>query len=401
MINSLLHKRAIVIFLAASLFVSSFAVAPVVIAAPTSAQIDGLQQQASAAQGKLDSLSTQMETASEDYYQAQAKTEKTKQQITKSQSELAAAEQKLSEYQQQLNLRAQATYRTGDDSFLNLILGASNFQDFLNRFDFMMRVSQSDAELIKNVRATKNTIEHTQYTLEQQKTQEEKQQQIELSNLTHVQSLISEQKSYVDSLNSQVKNALAARQKAQAEEAQRRAAEAAKAAEKAANNNTGGGESNSSGGSTGGNGSGGGGGYGPSSSLRKFDSAALAAATAHPNVVTIARKYIGVPYVWGGTSPSGFDCSGLALYCYRQLGINLPRTSRDQYWIGAYIPATRRDLLKPGDLLFFATDVSDPSTIHHVAIYSGNGMMIEAPYTGANVREVSSYRIGFIGAVRP
>ena len=70
--------------------------------------------------------------------------------------------------------------------------------------------------------------------------------------------------------------------------------------------------------------------------------------TPHPEVVAIAERYLGVPYVWGGTSPSGFDCSGLVQYCYRQIGINLPRTSRVQFHAGAYIPPDRLDLLKAG-----------------------------------------------------
>ncbi|MCL2654290.1 MAG: NlpC/P60 family protein [Coriobacteriia bacterium] len=396
-----MHKRALVAILILSLLMGGFAFTPAVQAAPTSAEIDSLQQQASAAQGKLDALSTEMESASEDYYQAQTKTEKTKQQIVKTEQELAVSQEKLSSYQGQLNLRAEATYRNGDDSFLNIVLGASSFQDFLTRFDYIMRVSQKDAELIQNVRAAKSTIEHTKYTLEQQKAAEEKQQQVELDNLTRVQGLIATQKTYVGSLNTQVKDALAARQKALAEEARRRAAAAAAkaAAEAAAQRDR---EQSGTGASSGGGSDGGGsdgGGYGSGALLRKFDPSVLGAA--HPEVVTIARKYLGIPYVWGGTTPNGFDCSGLVMYCYRQIGISLPRTSREQYWVGAYIPATRRDLLKPGDLLFFATDVSDPSTIHHVTIYSGHGMMIEAPYTGANVREVSSYRSGFIGAVRP
>jgi len=386
------------------------AFAPVAGAAPTSASVESLQQQAVAAQNKLQSLSAGVETATENYYAAKAKTDKTKQQIAQSQKDLDAAETQLAAYQKQLDERAASTYRVGNGSFLTLLFGATSFQDFVTRLDYMTLISQSDAQLVKNVRSTKSKIEHTQYTLEQQKAAQEKQQQIEYSNLQQAQSLNKKQGDYVATLNAQVKDAMAALQKAQAEEAQRRAAAAAAAAAaEEARRNSAQSSSSSSGGShsgsnsSGSSSSGGGsssnsGGGSTSDSLRPFNPSSLGAG--HPEVVTVARKYIGVPYVWGGTTPSGFDCSGLAQYCYRQLGINLPRTSRDQFWSGSYIPANRRDLLKPGDLLFFATDLKDPSTIHHVAIYTGNGMMIEAPYTGANVREVSSYRSDFIGAVR-
>src|SRR5680860_1798631 len=108
-------------------------------------------------------------------------------------------------------------------------------------------------------------------------------------------------------------------------------------------------------------------------------------------VVETAMRYRGVPYVWGGSSPSGFDCSGLVRYSFAQLGVSLPHSSRAQFKYGT---AVARDNLLPGDLVFFG------SPIHHVGIYVGGGNMINAPYTGTNVRVDDISRRDYVGARR-
>lgn len=95
-------------------------------------------------------------------------------------------------------------------------------------------------------------------------------------------------------------------------------------------------------------------------------------------VVAEAEKYLGVPYVWGGASPEGFDCSGLAQYVYKALGIDISRVTYTQVTEGTEVA---REELQPGDLVFFATN----GDVHHVGIYAGNDMMIHAPHTGAVV----------------
>lgn len=91
-------------------------------------------------------------------------------------------------------------------------------------------------------------------------------------------------------------------------------------------------------------------------------------------VVGIAAQYLGVPYVWGGTTPAGFDCSGLVQYVFRQAGISLPRTTYGQINCGTPIPLSQ---VQPGDLLFWGD--------YHVGIYAGNGQYIHAPQPGQNV----------------
>jgi cell wall-associated NlpC family hydrolase len=133
------------------------------------------------------------------------------------------------------------------------------------------------------------------------------------------------------------------------------------------------------------------------------DSASLPSTIEGPNAaatiaIAAARSKLGIPYLWGATGPNRFDCSGLMLWSYARAGITLPRTSRAQY---AGLPHVALSDLQPGDLVFYATNTSDPGTIHHVAMYLGDGLVIHAPHTGDVVRYAPVAMGGLIGAVRP
>ena len=110
-------------------------------------------------------------------------------------------------------------------------------------------------------------------------------------------------------------------------------------------------------------------------------------------VVGIAMRYLGVPYVWGGASPSGFDCSGLVMYVYAQVGVSLPHYTGAQWNVG--VPVSRGDL-QPGDLVFF-------DGLGHVGIYIGGNQFIHAPHTGTVVQVNSMtgwYASTYVGARR-
>ncbi len=116
----------------------------------------------------------------------------------------------------------------------------------------------------------------------------------------------------------------------------------------------------------------------------------LGGGAGHPQAARIALSYLGVPYVWGGASPSGFDCSGLVMYAYAQLGISLPHYTVSQWDATQPISMSQ---LQPGDLIFF-------NGLSHVGMYIGNGQMVNAPHPGSVVRIDNIYGFGSIDGAR-
>lgn len=128
-----------------------------------------------------------------------------------------------------------------------------------------------------------------------------------------------------------------------------------------------------------------------------FNTGAISGQAAN-TIVNLAHQYMGTPYVWGGESPKGFDCSGFAQFLYGKAGINIPRTTYTQWRAGRAVNPAQ---LRPGDLVFFRGSDSKGGLPGHVGIYIGNGQMIDAPHTGSDVRieGVASFG-GYMGARR-
>lgn len=346
-------------------------------AAPTNAAIEAKRAEAVSAAAKLDQLNTDLEMRYEELAQIEEAVQKTRSQISVSEQDLVKATKDVDNSEALLNRRATSIYRTGAVDMVAVFVGAADFQDFVARIDLMRRVGRNDASLVASVKDARGRVETAKRALEAREAEQVTLRDQARRKQTQVEEAQKAQTAYLGGINTQLKKLIDAERVRQEKLAAARAAAAAAAAKAAAGVNHG--------------------------KLLPFDPAKVGAA--HPEVVAIAKKYLGVRYVWGGTTPSGFDCSGLMVYSYNKIGIALPRTSRSQFHAGGYIPPNRLDLLEPGDLVFFGVG-GDPDQIHHVGMYVGGGDFIHAPATGDVVRIVSlagriESRGDYVGAVRP
>jgi peptidoglycan DL-endopeptidase CwlO len=370
------HALRRVAAVALSLVLLTGVVAPT-FGAPTNAAIDAKRKQADAAQAKLDDLQTQLELRYEELAQIEDSLAQTRQRISLTQTQLELATEQLNGSQAQLDERATSIYRNGQVDLVEVLVGAASFQDLITRLDLMRRIGRSDAALVMAVKDARSRVAAAESTLESREAEQVALRNEARDKQSEYQTAFALQKTYFATLNAQLKK-LIQEERVRQEKLAAARAEAAKAKLKAlAGRNA--------------------------ANNLPFDESKLGAA--HPEALAIAKKYLGVPYVWGGTTPSGFDCSGLMQYSYAQIGISLPRTSREQFHAGAYIPPDRLDLLQPGDLVFFGYN-GDSSQIHHVGMYAGAMNFIQAPSTGDVVRISSltgriASRGDYVGAVRP
>jgi cell wall-associated NlpC family hydrolase/outer membrane murein-binding lipoprotein Lpp len=371
------HTTVVRLLVAAFLAVFLLGGATCAVAAPTNAAIEDKRAEAEAAGQKLDQLNTDVELRFEELSQIEDAVEKTRRQISGAERDLEQATKDVSRSESLLNRRAMNIYRTGAVDMVAVFVGATDFQDFVARIDLMRRVGRSDASLVASVKDARIRVETAKRALETREAEQLTLREQARRKQDQVLAAQEAQSKYLATLKTELKKLIETERLRQEKLAAARAKALAAAQRAAANANRG--------------------------KVLPFDPAKLG--SPRKDVVEIAKEYLKVPYVWGGTSPAGFDCSGLMQYCYAKIGISLPRTSRTQFHAGAYIPPNRLDLLEPGDMVFFGIG-GDPDQIHHVGMYVGSGDFIHAPATGDVVRITSlNGRIAskgdYVGACRP
>lgn len=284
---------------------------------------------------QLDALDRELALAAEAYNQAAERLAATQQKVAQNEVDLTDAQNAYAFQVELLNSRANAIYKQGAFASIEVLLDSKSLSDFIARVKFLNTIGLADAEVAKALKGQKELVEQTAEDLKNAAKQAEALEFEMKARQIEVMLRIQDRQAMLAAAQGDLLELLSA-------EAARRSNE-------------------------------------ESALLRQIlagaNEAGIVVEPGSP--VETALAYHGIPYLWGGETPAGFDCSGLVLYVFRQHGVELPHYSGSQFLLGEKVPPAA---LQPGDVVFFG------SPIHHVGIYIGGGYYIHAPRTGDFVK---------------
>ncbi|MEY8412801.1 NlpC/P60 family protein [Lachnospiraceae bacterium 62-26] len=374
---------------------SSLIVTPVM-AAPTvdelNKEVSDLKENKAEKQSEVNSLQKELTDIMTKLGELEEDLVQKGEEILQAQDDLVAAEAKEREQYEAMKIRIKYMYEEGDTTALESLVTAENFSDLLNKAEYVQNVHTYDREQLKEYAETKQQIADLKAGLEEDKAKLESLQDEYEAKEGELNTMIETKSAEVADLDQQIQAAAEAvakaveEQRRKEEEERRRAEEARQAQIAEANNNrnNGGGNRGDStqntpnNANTGNNNNSGNNNSSNNNNSGNGGYTGTGNASVGQTIVAAARSQIGVPYVWGGTTPgSGLDCSGLTQYCHRVAGISIPRTSGPQGGGGKAVSSPM-----PGDIVCYPG---------HVGIYIGGGQMIHAPEPGDFVKVASVY----------
>ena len=332
--------------------------------------VSSKQAQAQAVLAQIQEIQGQVERASNAYYGATVQLHQIDGDLRLNTGRLDVARQSLGAAQARVESRLRALYRSGSGGgTVEILLGAQNLDDLLNRLDAAKRVSSQDTQVLRQVRSFRREVERRQLTLKDARAAQSRLVAERAAQKRSIEGQLAEQQRLYGSIKDEIAKLRAAEARRQAQlaaqarqhyldqlRAQRQQPSQASAAGTAIDT---------------------------SDPLGGFvpDTGPAPPPSQYGGVVGIALQYLGTPYVWGASGPGAFDCSGFTSYVFAQVGVSLPHNAAAQYGYGTPVG---RDQLEPGDLVFF-------DGLGHVGIYIGGGQFVHAPHTGEVVKISSLY----------
>jgi cell wall-associated NlpC family hydrolase len=336
--------------------------------------ISSKRAQAQQVMAQLGQLSDSLERARSQYDAANAKLARIQRDLRENRRELRVAKHNLKVGQRTIAQRLVALYTSDQESTLEVVLGAKSLDDMIARIDNARSVTQADTDVLAEVKQFRVAIKRSGDVLKHARAEQADVVAARAAAKRDIENKIAQQQRLYSSLKGEIAKLVAeqaAHQRALAAAARARLNDLHAASMQQASATV----------------------VGASAVTPSADTV-VAPPPTHGNVVQYAMSQLGTAYVWAGSAPGGFDCSGLVMWAYAQVGVSLPHSSYAQY--GAGVPVSR-DQLQPGDLVFF-------DGLGHVGIYIGGNQFVHAPHTGDVVKisslDESWYSATYVGARR-
>ena len=334
--------------------------------------VSSKRAQAQQVMSQLQHLSDSLERARSQYYASTQQLAKIQRDLRENHHELQLAKHNLKRSQHVIAQRLVTLYRSDQASTLEVVLGARSLDDMLTRMDSATSVTGLDARVLAQVKTFKGAVKRNHELLAKARTTQARVVAERAAAKSSIESQISAQNSLLSSIKGEIARivaANAARQRQLMAAAQVRLSLSHRASQ----------TQDTVVGAT---------------AIAPQSLTVVAPPSTHSGAADAALSQLGTPYVWAGASPGGFDCSGLVMWAFAQVGVSLPHSTYADYNLG--VPVSR-DQLQPGDLVFF-------DGLGHMGIYIGGDQFVHAPHTG-DVVKISSLNEGwyastYVGARR-